>query len=885
MGNSEFALMAAESWEKSIPNEKIEKYIKSIDAAIASDKDGDATFLIDQKIIILKAVEQRAYSSINDTNLKGAIDNIRLYLECNKYIVNNETFIDSAYNLLLTLLEKSYVENNEVKIVDILSFIEEGVEYISKDLKAIVLKKRKKYISKYLKNTLESTPTVEKGLHAIDSLGKYKSEVPKTELQNFKLNLLKKFKAYNEVADIIKNEFKDLYKSKEGKIYLDLCKDVITSSNDEAAIENLKKTFKDISIPIYYINKSFAKSFNEKFMLSYFHKSIEVNRFSQSGEAFNCIEKYFNTNLMQYKYVLKYLTYTKDLEKGKLYIESILNERGFQLDIIVEECNFIKDLASPEEAINNFVKRIFQIEEKSDINLLCAYIEKFELYYMDIYEDDGWLDLLTDLKSSYYILNYALYIYKTQRILTKESLLLDIIENPEDFDVKSMIDACKAIDYYFKILNEEYISFSKELCSIKQYDKALAVLDLIQDYEHFKLEIQNQKLEINIAEGDGNRIVNVCEKIIEITGGSPEPYVINIYYKTLLKLKHYDKLIRKGEKQLTTYRAQLTEKEKSKIDSYMAKALLKSGRVFDFNPAISKFIYKSRIANYINKLGSKNLILASSMIIVGLLILQYVLFSIGIIPPLKTTVSVDETKSTMNINDKITINPQIEVFPSYANIPELRIESDKPSVIEVNDSTLIARKEGSASIKIYNGNKILYELTKKVNGTKEDTFKVKYEEDLVKVGDEITLEIESNKDTTPVIKSSNEKVVKVINKNKLKAVGAGSVVISIEVGEEVKTINFNITKSNNTSNDDYVIKDSSSRKLTEEDIQKIDKDKLAYARNEIYARNGYIFNSEPYKSYFEKKSWYKGTKSNFTIDDLSEIEQYNIRLIQKFEEN
>ena len=54
-----------------------------------------------------------------------------------------------------------------------------------------------------------------------------------------------------------------------------------------------------------------------------------------------------------------------------------------------------------------------------------------------------------------------------------------------------------------------------------------------------------------------------------------------------------------------------------------------------------------------------------------------------------------------------------------------------------------------------------------------------------------------------------------------------------------------------------------------------------YARNEIYARHGYIFKNSKYANYFAKKSWYN--PGGFSESDLNDIEWYNMDLIKSIE--
>lgn len=59
--------------------------------------------------------------------------------------------------------------------------------------------------------------------------------------------------------------------------------------------------------------------------------------------------------------------------------------------------------------------------------------------------------------------------------------------------------------------------------------------------------------------------------------------------------------------------------------------------------------------------------------------------------------------------------------------------------------------------------------------------------------------------------------------------------------------------------------------------------KLAFARNEIFARHGYIFKIQKYAQYFNNKPWY-APNAHFSESDLSEIERYNVTLILYYEQ-
>lgn len=81
---------------------------------------------------------------------------------------------------------------------------------------------------------------------------------------------------------------------------------------------------------------------------------------------------------------------------------------------------------------------------------------------------------------------------------------------------------------------------------------------------------------------------------------------------------------------------------------------------------------------------------------------------------------------------------------------------------------------------------------------------------------------------------------------------------------------------------EYILAQSSTEYLTEEDVHLLSAEQLRLARNEIYARHGFIFKPEELKSYFEGKSWYT-PNSNFSNELLSELEHRNVAFIQSFE--
>lgn len=81
-------------------------------------------------------------------------------------------------------------------------------------------------------------------------------------------------------------------------------------------------------------------------------------------------------------------------------------------------------------------------------------------------------------------------------------------------------------------------------------------------------------------------------------------------------------------------------------------------------------------------------------------------------------------------------------------------------------------------------------------------------------------------------------------KEKIRIAGSGDAVPAEEEKE-----------SNLTA--DYIIPDSGTKLLTDADIQGLNAQELNYAKNEIYARHGRMFDSKELQDYFTSKSWYK----------------------------
>ncbi len=84
---------------------------------------------------------------------------------------------------------------------------------------------------------------------------------------------------------------------------------------------------------------------------------------------------------------------------------------------------------------------------------------------------------------------------------------------------------------------------------------------------------------------------------------------------------------------------------------------------------------------------------------------------------------------------------------------------------------------------------------------------------------------------------------------------------------------------------DYIFSDSSSRRLTRDDLTGLSKEELRLARNEIFARHGRLFRDEALNRYFSSKSWYNGTAYEEDFDEgvFSSLEWDNLDLLNAYD--
>jgi len=84
---------------------------------------------------------------------------------------------------------------------------------------------------------------------------------------------------------------------------------------------------------------------------------------------------------------------------------------------------------------------------------------------------------------------------------------------------------------------------------------------------------------------------------------------------------------------------------------------------------------------------------------------------------------------------------------------------------------------------------------------------------------------------------------------------------------------------------DYILSDIATRYYSENELSGMDANTLSLARNELYARHGYIFKTPELQEYFGGKSWYTPQVAEVPDSAFNVYEKANLELIQKLEAN
>ncbi|MDP4090345.1 MAG: YARHG domain-containing protein [Bacillota bacterium] len=141
----------------------------------------------------------------------------------------------------------------------------------------------------------------------------------------------------------------------------------------------------------------------------------------------------------------------------------------------------------------------------------------------------------------------------------------------------------------------------------------------------------------------------------------------------------------------------------------------------------------------------------------------------------------------------------------------------------------------------------------------------------------------SSMDDASFAQYSHADAPRIIKYYKFKDDGSEPVMSKAETSNSSSSSDSNSTVIQQPTGD-FIFSDSDKRYLTDSEVTALPKEQLGYARNEIYARHGFVFKTDKYNQYFSVKSWYTPNPGYDGSDSiLNEYEKANYKLIEKYE--
>lgn len=282
-----------------------------------------------------------------------------------------------------------------------------------------------------------------------------------------------------------------------------------------------------------------------------------------------------------------------------------------------------------------------------------------------------------------------------------------------------------------------------------------------------------------------------------------------------------------------------------------------------------------------------------------------------------TSISLSESDISLTVGDSKMIEARVE--PEDASSKALVWTSSNNEIVTVSGGTITAKKAGSAVVSVESENGVKKSCN--VTVAEQEITKITLSDETATLKTGQTIQIEARvtptdaKDDGLVWSSDSENIAKVNSSGYVTGVSAGvvnivckapngveaSCIVTVKAaipastsptssepttdGSEPETTKpTSNSKKSGSANKKYsgcIFADSSSRRLTESEVSNLSESDAQQAINEIYARNGHIFDTESIQNYFESQSWYV-PRGKVKISDFSDIEQYNISLLQKY---
>lgn len=139
---------------------------------------------------------------------------------------------------------------------------------------------------------------------------------------------------------------------------------------------------------------------------------------------------------------------------------------------------------------------------------------------------------------------------------------------------------------------------------------------------------------------------------------------------------------------------------------------------------------------------------------------------------------------------------------------------------------------------------------------------------------------ETEPETSPVQSEAETETVE--TKAETEETAKEATTVALELDEAV-----NWLKITCAGTPEYLLPESNTRYISEDEVKYFSAYDLRLARNEIFARRGRAFDDVELAAYFMDKPWYKATQSakSFDYDGLNQYEKANVLMIQELEKN
>lgn len=854
--------------ERELKNFNYNGAIKEINEAISLAKGYEKDKVKAQKVKILEQFSKKAVSSIKSNNIEEAIRNLNFYIYNKKWVEYTDEYKQGIENIIVAFLNNRQIaKNKNISFLRVVETIENCINLSnSKD----------KYNEKL--NDFKSIPIIddlENILRSFDvnRIGNFNIEISKVIKQLYSLN--REGSVKNNIGHFLENILKpnylninkfnieDLLDTTNMLIHISsnpIKYEILLNECIKALFEKVLKKSKNEDKIVDWLN--LVKSHNKYVVLEYEELLLKVyDKYNKHSKLFDDILK--GKILMYQKSYIIFANNAYELGEPKKAIDIvnkgfIKNNKNLEIEAEKIKLKAYKDLGNVDESL-----KIYEI-------LLIKYLNPYKN------EDE---EILKD---------YYEYIIKNQRYKDGEVLLNKYLENYIKLDREKK-----------KLINKYLSKFDIKTLRIDKYIVHKYNSSLLKNVEYF---IRDNSVAVVIA----TFLIAVAAFFMY----SKYMYISGKWKAKVISIDLYLE-----ENLLVGQEIPYEMKVKTKPQHVKAENI----NVVSTNPDVAivqddKIITKNEGQVEIEVYANDELISTNTINVYKSFIKNF---------------TVDYLDDLREVGDEISLDIDVEYVSDDVPDYDIEIVSSDEDILEVRGRNVEAVGVGVADIFIRidgEEKRLIFDISPKKKSLNSLIFKDKYE-----VGEGIYIDPEFNimlncykADRYGYYKKDNNvemtfqgDYLKILEEVKVQMVifrednpyDDRTVVFTVEDSYSNSYNNsynsYNNSYSNNYNNNynnsygnsnsyitinepsygdgSYIFEESNRKYLTDNDIKNLSKDTLALMRNEIFARKGYIFKEEPYKSYFGSKTWYRGTKDTVSESELNMYELENVNLIKKYE--